>query len=126
MEKKDNYNIQMNVKYMPLEIINLDEILDGCTDKWFNQTLTQVNDSVVRLGSIEGEFHWHKHDDTDEFFFVLEGELNMEIENDSLQTFVIQKNQGITVPKGVLHRPIAYKRVLMLMVESNNIKPEGD
>ena len=78
---KQKYTINMEAKYKPLELINVPELIDACQEKWFNQTLCRVNDSLVRLGIFkEGEFHWHKHDNEDEFFFVLEGQLYIEFD----------------------------------------------
>ena len=132
MGKTNNYNINLDVKYKPLELINVPEIIRDCKEKWFNQTLTEVNGSVVRLGIVEGEFHRHKHDEDDEFFFVLEGKLFIEFETpfDSAQgdkrTIELNPNQGVTIPKGVLHKPYAPKKTIMLMVETSAIKPTGD
>ena len=91
---------------------------------WFNQTLTTVNDSVVRLGVLHGEFHFHKHDKEDEFFFVLEGRLLLDIEG--AQTVTLDPHQGYTVPKGVVHRTRAPNRTVVLMVESRGVVPTGD
>lgn len=63
-----------------------------------SSSLTSVNDAVVRLGVIEGEFHWHRHDDTDEFFMVLDGELLIDVEG--RDTAVLEQHHGYTVPKG--------------------------
>jgi len=104
MEPKTNYHINLDVKYQHQELIDIHEVVKGCKEKWFNQTLTQFNGSLVRLGVIEGEFHWHKHDSDDEFFFVLDGELYIDIEG---RTIVLKQNQGVTITKGVLHRPRA-------------------
>jgi len=93
-------------------------------EPWFNRTLTEVNDAVVRLGVFKGEFPWHKHDDQDEFFLVLEGEIFMDTEaNGSLR---LQRNQGITVPKGTMHRPRSPEKSVVLMVERIGIVPTGD
>ena len=92
-------------------------------DQWFNQSLTLVNNSVVRLGIVEGEYHWHKHDNDDEFFFVLEGNLLIDLENHTIE---LKPNQGVTIPKGVLHRPRAPIKTVMLMVETSSIQPTGD
>ncbi|MFA6572143.1 MAG: cupin domain-containing protein [Bacteroidota bacterium] len=119
----ENYNINLDVKYQPLELIDLPQIVKDCKEKWFNQTLTKVNDSVVRIGIVEGEFHWHKHDDDDEFFFVLEGKLIIELENGKIE---LLPNQGTTIPKGLLHRPVAPIKTVMLMVETIAIQPTGD
>jgi len=118
-----NYNINLNVKYNHLDLIDVNEIVKANKEKWFNQTLTQVNDSVVRIGIIEGEFHFHKHDNDDEFFFVLEGKLYVDLEG---RTIEIGPNQGITISKGVVHRTRAPQRVVMLMFETAEIQPTGD
>jgi mannose-6-phosphate isomerase-like protein (cupin superfamily) len=118
-----NYNINLNVKYNHLDLIDVNEIVKANKEKWFNQTLTQVNNSVVRIGIVEGEFHFHKHDNDDEFFFVLEGKLYIDLED---RTIELGSNQGITISKGVVHRTRAPKRVVMLMVETAEIQPTGD
>jgi len=123
MEPETSYNINLEVKYKHLELIDVPEIVNGCKEKWYNQTLTQVNGSVVRIGIIEGEFHWHKHDLEDEFFFVLSGNLFIDLED---RTIELVKNQGVTITKGIIHRPRAPMKVVMLMVESSGIKPTGD
>ncbi len=91
---------------------------------WFNETLTTVNDAVVRLGVIDGDFHWHKHDDEDEFFLVLEGELHIDVED--RPTMTLQPHQGCTIPKGVVHRTRAPRRTVILMVEAAGVVPVGD
>lgn len=93
-------------------------------EPWFNETLTSVNDAVVRLGVIDGDFHWHKHDEEDEFFLVLDGELLIDIEN--AETIALRKHQGCTVPKGVVHRTRAPRRTTILMVEAGGIVAVGD
>jgi mannose-6-phosphate isomerase-like protein (cupin superfamily) len=117
------YNISLDIKFPHLQVIDIPSIVDATTLKWSNQTLTKVNDSVVRLGIVEGEFHWHKHDDDDEFFFVLEGTLFIDLEDKTLE---LGPNQGVTITKGVMHRPRAPKKVVMLMVETSAIQPTGD
>jgi len=93
-------------------------------DPWFNETLTSVNDAVVRLGVIEGDFHWHKHDEQDEFFLVLDGELLVDLEG--ADTITLAQHQGCTVPKGVLHRTRASRRTTILMVDAAGVMPVGD
>jgi mannose-6-phosphate isomerase-like protein (cupin superfamily) len=123
MIHKPDYKLHMDAKYGYLEKINIREIVDNCTDKWFNQTLCKVNTSVLRLGILEGEFHMHKHDTTDEVFFVLHGSITIETENGN---FKLAENEGICVPKGVMHRPIAKQRAMVLMIENEDIEPVGD
>lgn len=123
MEKQFDYVTKLDIKYDHLQRMDIPQMVRDCKDKWFNQTLTKVNESVVRLGIVEGEYHWHKHDNDDEFFFVLEGQLLIDLEN---QTIELNPNQGVTISKGVIHRPRAPKRTVMLMVETSVIQPTGD
>jgi mannose-6-phosphate isomerase-like protein (cupin superfamily) len=123
MAKLFPYVTKLDVKFDHLETIDIPPIVAACRYKWFNQTLTKVNDSVVRLGIVEGEYHWHKHDKDDEFFFVLEGELFIDLEG---RTVNLMPGQGMTVSKGVMHRTRAPKKTVMLMVETSSIQPTGD
>jgi mannose-6-phosphate isomerase-like protein (cupin superfamily) len=116
------YDFHLDVKYGPLETIDVNEIVR--TNKpWFNQTLSQVNGSVLRVGIVQGEFHWHKHEEEDELFFVLSGKLFVDTERGN---FELGPNEGVTVPKGVLHRTRALEQTVMLMVENAGIQPAGD
>ena len=123
MEKQFDYVTNLDVKFDHFERIDVPHMVKVCIDKWFNQTLTQVNESVVRLGIVQGEYHWHKHDNDDEFFFVLEGQLLIDLED---RTIELNPQQGVTISKGVMHRPRAPKKTVMLMVETNAIQPTGD
>src|SRR5438552_17631356 len=67
------YKTFLNILHGSLELIDVQKLVDGCTDKWWNKTLCKVNDAVVRMGIVEGEYHWHEHSDIDEFFYVIEG-----------------------------------------------------
>ena len=120
---KYSYNQQMDIRFNHQELIDIQTLVDECTDKWFNQTLTKINDSVTRIGILEGEYHWHKHDDDDEFFFVLSGKLFIDLED---KTIELNPNQGTTISKGVMHRPRAPKKTVMLMVETASIDPIGE
>src|SRR5690606_20996508 len=123
MEKKFDYVTKLDIKFGHQERMDVSQMVRECTDKWFNQTLTKVNDSVVRLGIVEGEYHWHKHDKDDEFFFVFEGQLLIELEDETIE---LNPSQGVTISKGVMHRPVAPKKTVMLMVETSAIVPTGD
>jgi len=116
------YVTKLDVKFKHFELIDVPLIVKACQDKWFNQTLTKVNDSVVRIGIVQGEYHWHKHDNDDEFFFVLEGQLLIDLED---KTIELNPNQGVTISKGVMHRPRALQKTVMLMVETSAIQPTG-
>jgi mannose-6-phosphate isomerase-like protein (cupin superfamily) len=123
MENRIEYNTFLDIKYRHFERIDVNQMVKDCPHRWFNQTLTEVNDSVVRLGIVEGEYHWHKHDNDDEFFFVLEGQLLIDLED---RTIELNPNQGVTISKGMMHRPRALKKTVMLMVETSTIQPTGD
>jgi len=117
------YVTHLDVKYGPLEVVDVPALVAACADRWFNQTLVRVNDSVVRMGVIEGEYHWHRHEGDDEFFFVVEGRLFVDIEG---KTFALEERQGLVVPKGMRHRTRAPERTVILMVENAGIIPTGD
>ena len=123
MSRQFDYVTKLDVKFDHFQQIDISQMVKECSDKWFNQTLTRVNESVVRLGIVEGDYHWHKHDNDDEFFFVLEGQLLIDLED---QTIELNPNQGVTISKGVMHRPRAPKRTVMLMVETSEIVPTGE
>ena len=122
MSTQFNYNQRMDIKYDHHELIDVNQVVAQCTDKWFNQTLTKVNGSVVRIGIVEGEYHWHKHEDDDEFFFVLSGKLFIDLED---KTIELNPNEGVTISKGVMHKTRAPQKTVMLMVETDTIDPIG-
>ena len=117
------YTIHNDVAFGFLTLIDVDKIRQSVTDEWFNQSLCEVNDCVVRLGVVQGEFHWHKHDNEDEFFFVVDGRLIIDLEDRSVE---LLPKQGFTIPKGVVHRTRAPVRTAMLMVEGRTVTPTGD
>jgi oxalate decarboxylase/phosphoglucose isomerase-like protein (cupin superfamily) len=117
------YETRLNIEFKPLELIDTKAIAGACRYKWFNQTLCQVNGSVVRLGVVQGEYHWHKHTDDDEFFYVIEGKLFVDLEGRMIE---LRPGQGVVVPKGVVHRTRAEERTVMLIVENAGILPTGN
>jgi mannose-6-phosphate isomerase-like protein (cupin superfamily) len=117
------YDNHMNIHYRPLEVVDIQALVDACRHPWYNQTLCRVNDSVVRLGVMEGEYHWHKHDHEDEFFYVVEGRFLIDLEG---RTVELTPRQGFVVPKGVVHRTRAPERTVVLMIEGAGIIPTGD
>jgi len=117
------YETHLDSRYGPLERIDVQAIVDAARHPWYNLTLCRVNDSVVRLGVVRGEYHWHKHDKDDEFFYVVEGRLVIDLEGRSIE---LAERQGYLVPKGVMHRTRAPERTVMLMVETAGIVPTGD
>jgi mannose-6-phosphate isomerase-like protein (cupin superfamily) len=121
--EKYPYATHLDILYEPLERVDIPALVAACKDRWYNQTLCRVNNSIVRLGVVEGEYHWHKHDNDDEFFFVVEGRLLVDLKE---KTIELVPRQGIVVPKGVVHRTRAPERTVMLMVENAGIVPTGD
>jgi mannose-6-phosphate isomerase-like protein (cupin superfamily) len=117
------YETRLNILYKALEVIDERALAEECTYQWYNQTLCKVNDSIVRLGVIQGEYHWHKHDQEDEFFYVVEGQLLIDLED---KTVELSPRQGFVVPKGVMHRTRALQRTVILMMENAGIIPTGD
>jgi cupin superfamily acireductone dioxygenase involved in methionine salvage len=117
------YATHLNIHYDQLELVDVQSLVDACTDQWYNQTLCRVNDSVVRLGVMQGEYHWHKHDDDDEFFYVIEGRFLIDLQD---RTVELAPRQGFVVPQGVVHRTRAPERAVILMVENAGIIPTGD
>jgi mannose-6-phosphate isomerase-like protein (cupin superfamily) len=117
------YVTRLDVRFAPLERIDVPELVRACTDQWYNQTLCRVNESVVRLGVVQGEYHWHKHDEDDEFFYVVEGQLLIDLPDRMVE---LGPGQGVVVPKGTMHRPRAPERTVILMVETAGIVPTGD
>ncbi|MBN8568383.1 MAG: cupin domain-containing protein [Ignavibacteria bacterium] len=127
MNEEKNYNILQGIKFEHLQTIDVGNIVKENNEKWINHTLTKVNESLVRLAIIEGEFHWHKHDNEDEFFFVLEGKLLMDIEeNGERRTVELNPMQGITISKGVMHCPRAPEKTVIMLFENDGITSTGD
>lgn len=118
------YVNHMNVLFPALQRIDIPTLVRECKDRWYNQTLCEVNDSVVRLGVVQGEYHWHKHTDEDEFFLTLEGTFLIDLEGG--ETVELGPQQCYVVPKGVVHRTRAPERAVILMIETRGIVPTGD
>jgi mannose-6-phosphate isomerase-like protein (cupin superfamily) len=123
MASHTTYSINTDVKFAPLELIDVTALAAACQQQWFNQTLCRVNDSVVRVGILHGEFHWHQHEKEDEFFYVVEGRFLIDLEGRSVE---LRPGQGFVVPRGVVHRTRAPERSVVLMVEAATVQPTGD
>jgi mannose-6-phosphate isomerase-like protein (cupin superfamily) len=122
-QKKKRYSIDTEIRFQGLELIDIPELIKVCHKDWQNFSLCEVNDCVVRLGVIHGEFHWHKHDEEDEFFYIIDGLLQIDLSN---RTVELAPGQAFVIPKGVLHHTRALKRTSILMVEGKTITPIGD
>lgn len=122
-DSKYPYETRLDILHQPLEVIDIPRFAETVEFKWFNQTLCKVNDSVVRLGVIEGEYHWHKHDQDDEFFYVVSGRLLIDLKDRAVE---LSPGQAFVVPRTVVHRTHAPERTVILMVENSSIIPTGD
>ena len=117
------YEINIEPLVGTLEKLDVQRVIDETTEPWVNHTLCQVDDVLVRLGVLHGEFHWHKHDDEDEFFLVLDGLMRIELEGrDPVE---LGPREAFTVPKGLLHRPVVPQRTAVLMIEKAGVVPTG-
>ncbi|MGN6678048.1 MAG: cupin domain-containing protein [Streptosporangiaceae bacterium] len=121
---ESDYNIHYQPLFSALQLMDVQKLIDEVTDPWYNQTLIQVGDVVVRLGVMQGEFHWHKHDDQDEFFFLLDGVFRIELEN--ADPVELQPRQAFQVPAGMLHRPVVPVRSAVLMLEKAGVVATGN
>ncbi len=117
-----SYNTRLDILHGPLELIDIAGLVNACQDQWYNQTLCEVDEAVVRLGVVEGEYHWHHHDNEDEFFYVISGRFLIDLED---RTVELAPGNGFVIPKGVMHRPRAPERTVILMVERAGIVPTG-
>jgi len=124
------YATHLDILFGAMETIDLGALVESVRDEWYNQTLCKVNDAVVRIGVIRGEYHWHKHQNEDEFFLVLSGRLLIDFDRQEDDTpgkvVALEPRQGFVVPRGIVHRTRAPERTVILMVETANVIPTGD
>ena len=125
MSDRMDYSINLDRAFGPLELVDVPALAEAVEEKWHNQTLVGVNDCVVRLGVMQGEFHWHHHDEEDEFFYVVDGRFLIDLEEED-RTVELTPKQGFMVPKGVVHRTRAPERTVILMIEGAGVVPTGD
>ena len=107
-----------------LEKLDVQRVIDETAAQWVNQTLCRVGDVVLRLGVLHGEFHWHKHDEEDELFFVLDGHMRIELEG--MRAVELGPRQMYIVPRGLHHRPVVPVRTTVLMLEQAGVVATGD
>jgi mannose-6-phosphate isomerase-like protein (cupin superfamily) len=124
MSPQQDYAIHYAPLFTTLQKMDVQALINQVDDPWYNQTLIQVGDVLVRLGVMEGEFHWHKHDEQDEFFFVLDGLFRIELEG--ADTVTLRPRQGYSIPAGMLHRPVVPSRSAVLMIEKAGVVATGD
>ena len=112
---------------MKVQKVNLNEKFGLIQDFWDPAIVGKLNGQLVKIARIEGDFVWHKHDDEDELFFVIEGELEIALKDDVL---LIKEGEFVIIPRCVLHKPMAKREVKILLFEpestinTGNIKNE--
>ena len=106
-----------------LEKINLHDLTKDYDGDWHNFIVTELNDHVIRASILNRDFHWHSHENSDETFLVLEGELKLDLED---RTEILRPGEMFTVPRGVKHRTRAVGRVLNLTFEQRETDVAGD
>lgn len=121
---QQDYAIHYQPLFTALQPMDVQALIDQVEDPWYNQTLIQVGEVLVRLGVMQGEFHWHTHDEQDEFFFVLDGLFRIELEG--AETVELGPRQAFTVPAGMAHRPVVPVRSAVLMIEKAGVIATGD
>lgn len=129
MSEEQPYSINLDELFGPLEFIDVQRLSESVEEQWYNQTLCRVNDCVIRLGVMQGQFHWHHNDDEDEFFYVVNGRFLIDLEEQSGEqdrTVELGPKQGFTVPRGIVHRTRAPERTTILMIEGAGVLPTGD
>ncbi len=121
---EQDYAIHYEPLFSTLQTMDVQALIDRVTESWYNQTLIQVGEVLVRLGVMQGEFHWHAHNDQDEFFFVLDGLFRIELED--ADTVELRPRQAFSVPAGMRHRPVVPVRSAVLMIEKAGVVATGD
>lgn len=106
-----------------MDTINLKDKLAKFSDHWSPKVIAELNDYQFKLVKIQGEFVWHNHPDTDEVFFVIEGSMNIEFENETVQ---LNEGEMLVVPKGVEHKPYADSECKVMLVEPRGVVNTGD
>lgn len=117
-----DYDIRTDIRFPAGQRFDIATVLEENEAPWFNQTLVRFDGSVLRLGRLHGEFHFHHHDDEDEVFFVLEGRLFLDVEGTEQ---VLGPGQGFVVEKGIEHRTRAPEPVTVLMMAKAGVVPTG-
>jgi len=105
------------------DTINLAAKLTSFSEHWSPRTVTTFNDLDVMVVKVQGEFVWHKHDDTDDFFLVLQGRLDIRLRD---RTVTLGPGELYVVPKGVEHRPVAREETHLLLIEPTGTPNTGD
>ena len=106
-----------------MSVVNIQEKFDLFTDQWSPKRIGVLNGKQIILAKIQGEFVFHKHDDEDELFMVMKGQLTLEFRDGSV---VVNPGEFYTVPKGVEHKPVAHEETHLLLFEPLSTKHTGD
>lgn len=106
-----------------LDTSNLTEEFDHVTEYWSPRVIAQVNDQYVKIAKLKGTLTWHKHDDEDELFHVIKGELTIEYEDDKVH---LKEGDMHVVQKGLMHNPVADEECWIVLIETVTTKHTGD
>jgi len=108
---------------MPIDKVSLTEKLATLTEHWSPKTIGRLNDYELKIVKVQGEFVWHQHDDTDEVFLVLDGELTIDLPDGAV---VLGPRETVTIPAGLRHRPRAATETSLLLIEPAGVVNTGD
>jgi len=121
---EQDYAIHYEPLFTTLQTMDVQALIDRVEEPWYNQTLIQIGEVLVRLGVMQGEFHWHSHAEQDEFFFVLDGLFRIEL--DDADAVELGPRQAFSVPAGMRHRLVVPIRSAVLMIEKAGVVATGD
>lgn len=127
MSDHSKYAINMEEAAGFLKLIDISALVAANHEPWYCQNICRINDSSLRLGVFKGEFHFHHHDDEDELFYVVSGELLLDIGSENVHiTYKLGPNEGLCVPKGTIHRTRALETTVVLMIAGADVVATGD
>ena len=106
-----------------MSAVNLAEKLSLFSEHWSPRTVALFNGHDIMVAKVEGTYHWHRHDDTDDFFYVIDGELYIELRD---RTVTLRKGELFVVPAGVEHRPVARGEAHIMLIERSGTPNSGD
>ncbi len=125
MTQQGDYRINYEPLFGPLQLIDVRAAIGQADHPWYNQTLIEVGGVLLRLGVFAGgEYHWHRHQEQDEFFYVIGGRLRIELEGrDPVE---LAPGMAFSVPRGLMHRPVALEPTQVQMMEKAGVQVTGD
>lgn len=120
----DSVGAPVHDRVMTIGKVNLDDMLARFDEHWSPKTIGVLNDYELKVVKVEGEFGWHTHEDTDEVFLVLDGELAIDLAEGAV--VVLGPRETVTIPRGTAHRPRAERETAILLIEPRGVVNTGD